>query len=335
MNYIDMTRYEADSGIGNFWIETGMGGSHYEDCHHVLFDGNWASNCTGDDTHGSVGYQTFYGNYCTGIRSTFVDNTMSDTNARGYNAGTAPCNGVTTQLWIVSDQDDCGYDKKTSTTSFISTERKRGAGIADFTYWQSFVNNVIGDTRASTAANLTHPGLGGWNYQCFGTTGSPVADYCDAHGPPLTNQGAVWLFSEYMDPNLIATPPTVPHYFRHGNWDTVNKTIVDWQPGFSHTMPNALFTDTTPSWWPSGYTYPWVNAQASNPSGVIASGPTTTNCTTNVGGPCSGLPAKARWDNGTPFVQPSGGGGGCIPGQLSTDLSGSCSLMPFLETFPL
>jgi hypothetical protein len=85
------------------------------------------------------------------------------------------------------------------------------------------------------------------------------------------------------------------YIFRHGNYDYVDGSIVDWQSGYSQTLPNSLYLSSTPSFFGPGtsctYSWPWVTSTSSSPV-------QTNSC----GG--SGLPAKARWTAGTPFVQP-------------------------------
>jgi hypothetical protein len=93
------------------------------------------------------------------------------------------------------------------------------------------------------------------------------------------------------------------YIFRHGNYDYVN-AAVQWDPNTSdQTLPNSFYLSGIPAFFNagSGYAWPWVNPTGSP---QLQSGPTTPVCTANVHGPCSGLPAKARYDAGTPFTQP-------------------------------
>jgi hypothetical protein len=82
--------------------------------------------------------------------------------------------------------------------------------------------------------------------------------------------------------------------FRSGNYDYVTASISDWASGYSQSLPSSLYLSSKPAFFNSGkltYPWPWVTSQVSP---YIQS---------NSGGG-SGLPAKARWDAGTPFVQP-------------------------------
>jgi hypothetical protein len=62
----------------------------------------------------------------------------------------------------------------------------------------------------------------------------------------------------------------------------------------AHTLPNSLYLTQQPAFFNTGskYAWPWVV-----PTG-------STQVLAGCGGKCSGLPAKARYDAGTPFTQP-------------------------------
>ncbi len=73
---------------------------------------------------------------------------------------------------------------------------------------------------------------------------------------------------------------------RHGNYDYLNNAAT-WDPTISNrTLPNSLYLSQAPAFFSAGrgYTWPWVN-----PTGTPQ---------------LQTLPAKARYDAGTPFVQP-------------------------------
>ena len=73
-NYVDETFYETTPGqIGDYWVDMGVNGSHYAGTHHWLFEGNWATNCDNDETHGNALYHTYFRNWCTGYRSPFTE----------------------------------------------------------------------------------------------------------------------------------------------------------------------------------------------------------------------------------------------------------------------
>jgi hypothetical protein len=74
------------------------------------------------------------------------------------------------------------------------------------------------------------------------------------------------------------------HLYRDGNWDNVTSGIV-WANG-ARSIPDSFYLTSKPSFFGS-YTWPWVD-------------PTGTTATTRV----MTLPAKARYDAGTPFAPP-------------------------------
>jgi hypothetical protein len=118
---------------------------------------------------------------------------------------------------------------------------------------------------------LGAPGqMGGWAYEATFTGGKP----------------GIWMLGwdgvkPYpTDARVSATT------LRHGNFDYVTNT-VKWDPAISnHTLPNSLYLTQKPAFFDtgSGYTWPWVDPVGATTLYV--------------------LPAKARYDAGTPFTQP-------------------------------
>src|SRR5208282_232291 len=87
-NYFGEGSYMQQS-LGDWWQDQYINGSHYAGAHHALFEGNWGTNCAGDETHGNNVYQTFFRNNCTALRPAFIDpsNTslsVNDTNGVAY-----------------------------------------------------------------------------------------------------------------------------------------------------------------------------------------------------------------------------------------------------------
>ena len=73
---------------------------------------------------------------------------------------------------------------------------------------------------------------------------------------------------------------------RHGNFDYVTDTVKWSSTSTNHTLPNSLYLTRKPAFFDagSGYTWPWVDSLGANK--------------------LYKLPAKARYDAGTPFTQP-------------------------------
>ena len=249
-NYMDDTMYDAQSGIGDYWVDMSLGASHWVGQHHVLFEGNWADNLDVDHTHGSGEYQTYFRNQGTGLRTPFTD----------------PSNGD-----AVNDAKGLGYGVGQPYPT--APGPLRAAGPSAYNYWNAYVGNVLGEAGLTTAAN-------GWTYQ-GDWSGSRMWMLGWNDGPGGS------------DPNLNGSSGS--YIFRHGNYDYVNGSVT-WDTGTSdHTLPNSFYLSSAPSFFGAGascvYKWPQVTPTGSSPI-------QTNSC----GG--SGLPAKARSDAGTPFVQP-------------------------------
>jgi hypothetical protein len=257
-DYMDDTMYDSYSGIGDYWVDMGVNASHYAGTHHFLFEGNWGDNLDADDTHGNAMYHTYFRNWSTALRSSFTDPsipaTVNDALGMAYACGTTGPIG-------------CAPN---------GPAPLRAAGPMQHNYWFAYVGNVLGTSGQTTTAN-------GWTYSGNFSTNNHIwmpGWNSDASNPTRS------------DPNL--TLSSGGFLFHHGNYDYVDESIVDWQSGYSQTLPNSFYLGAAPAFFSAGkctYPWPWVTSDGSTPI-------QTNSC----GG--SGLPAKARWDAGTPFVQP-------------------------------
>jgi len=254
-SYIDDTMYDAESGIGDYWLDMGINASHYSGPHHVLFEGNWGDNLDNDNTHGNSMYMTFFRNESTGMRTPFTDPSLNK---------------------AVNDFAGVGYACGTSGPSGCYANRPtpfRAAGPMAYNYWFAFVGNVLGLAGETTAAN-------GWTYQ-----GDSSASRIFMVGWNAGPGGE--------DPYLDGASGS--YIFRHGDYDYVNGSIADWTAGYSHTLPNSFYLTSAPAFFSAGakctYQWPWVTPTGS-----------TQIQANSCGG--SGLPAKARYEAGTPFTQP-------------------------------
>jgi hypothetical protein len=221
-NYMDMAYINTNGA----WIEVGLNASHMVGSHHVLFEGNYGHNADSDQTHGNSIYHTFFRNHLRGIRAPF------DNQAGGR----------------IDDATQTGNGPK------------RCAGLMAYSYWMSFVGNVLG------AAGQ----MGGWAYET----------------PFINGRPGIWMLG-WDGVNPYPTDAQVSATtLRHGNFDYVTNT-VKWDPAITnHTLPNSLYLTQRPAFFNagSGYTWPWVD-----PVGATK---------------LYALPAKVRYDAGTPFMQP-------------------------------
>ncbi len=226
-NYMDDGHINTD----DTWIEIGLNNSHMTGSHHMLLEGNYGFNIDSDDTHGAAVYTTYFRNYAPGVRRSFVSS----------------------------------YDEKTinDIAQYHTNGPVRAAGAQAYSYWFSFVGNVLGMPGGG--------GIPGWVYAASNWT----------NGQPTIWQLGWDSFSPYpVDTNVANTA------IRDGNFDYVTNLVAWASTDLVHTLPNSLYLTQAPTFFHAGkgYTWPWVS-----PTG-------STKLYT--------LPAKARYDAGTPFTQP-------------------------------
>jgi hypothetical protein len=228
-NYIDDTMYDAESGIGDYWLDMGINASHYSGPHHVLFEGNWGDNLDNDNTHGNSMYITFYRNQGAGLRTPFTDPSLNEDVNDFMGIGYA-CGGT-----------------GPSGCSLNAPAPLRAAGPMAYNYWFAFVGNVLGMAGQTTAAN-------GWSYE-GDWSGNRIFMLGWNAGP-----GG-------QDPNLNGVSGR--YIFRSGNYDYVDDSIAEWAPGYSQTLPSSLYLTAAPAFFNTGasctYAWPWVTPTESTP----------------------------------------------------------------------
>jgi len=147
-------------------------------------------------------------------------------------------------------------------------------GPSSYNYWCAFVGNVLGTSGETTKGN-------GWSYEG------------DWNGNRIFMLG--WNAGPGgQDPYMNGVNGS--YVYIQGNYDYLNEAVT-WLGGTPLTLPNSFYLPSKPAFFTasSGYTWPWVTPTGSQ---QIQTGPS------GCGGTCSGLPAQARWQAGTPFVQP-------------------------------
>jgi hypothetical protein len=110
----------------------------------------------------------------------------------------------------------------------------------------------------------------GWSYNGSLTAGTP----------------AIWLLGWDDLPNRLTDPNVASTATTDGNYDYVTNSVTWASSDTAHTLPDSFYLTRKPAFFKagSGYTWPWVNP-AGSPQLYT-------------------LPAKARYDAGTPFTQP-------------------------------
>lgn len=180
--------------------------------------------------------------------------------------------------------DDCagiGYANIGGVPTSNAPGPLRAAGPMAFNYWYAFVGNVLGQSGMQSCAG------GSFVYET--TSGNRS----------IWRSG--WTGSEWgTNPDHNLNGVVARYIHRHGNYDYVNAAINDWTAGYSHALPNSFYLPSQPAYFGASgvnctYPWPWVTPTA----GSVLQTPAGAGCTAT-----DGLPPKARWAAGTPFVQP-------------------------------
>jgi hypothetical protein len=206
------------------WIEVHLNASHMVGPHHVLFEGNHGANFDSDNTHGNSTYMTVFRNHLRGIRSAF-DNQVDGS--------------------LVDDAVQDGNGPR------------RCVGAMTYSYWMTFVGNVLGEQDR----------MAGWAY--------------DVSGPEGMSTPSIFLLGwdgNAPYPHDAAVEATA---LRDGNWDWL-QARQSWHDTAPGVLPDSLYLGAKPAFFGAN-PWPWVD-------------PTT--------GTVHTLPAKARYDGGTPNVVP-------------------------------
>ncbi|MBS2032167.1 MAG: hypothetical protein JST54_29985 [Deltaproteobacteria bacterium] len=183
------------------WEECGINGSHMVGSHHMLFEGNLSFNMDSDSTHGNSTYHTFFRNWTTTVR--------------------APFNSDYTGNAI----DDVGSQNGP----------KRAAGALRYSYWMSYVGNVLGKEGVTTAAN------------------GYVEDLSFTGG----DTGGIWFLGwNDVDPYTVDTQVAATA-IRDGNWDWLQNQQT-WLTGASAPLPDSLYLSGKPAFFGSN-PWPWVD----------------------------------------------------------------------------
>lgn len=211
------------------WIEAGLNASHMVGSHHVLFEGNYGFNWESDHTHGNAIYHTVFRNHLRCIRGPFIN----------------PLSG-----------------RRVDDAAQARNGPRRCIGATAYSYWMSFIGNVLGAPDQ----------MRGWTY--------------DVSGPMGMRTPAIWLLGwDDISPQPY-DPATAATTIRHGNFDYLTNNL-QWDPNSTdRALPASLYLSKKPDFFNAGtgYIWPWVDPLGSTK--------------------LHRLPAKARYDAGTPFEQP-------------------------------
>ena len=227
--------YMDDQYIGGnaSWVETCLNNSHLVGPGHNLFEGNWAPNADSDYTHGAVSYGTYYRNNLTGIRAPW----------------TSAFDSVT--------RDD--------TTGCCSP--MRAASSHPYTYWTSFIGNILGTPGVTTSGN-------GWDYQnnAFTNRHLLMLGWNDANvgGANVTGPDNTANVIYPANPTFTGTTgrfasstgcisTTNCTTIVDGNYDYVNNTTT-WDSRGVVPLTNSFYLSGAPSYFGTGYTWPPIDS---------------------------------------------------------------------------
>lgn len=234
--------------------------------------------CNGSH-YGGAHHFLFEGNWCSNLDGDETHgNAIDHTFFRNYsNAGRTtfvdPSSGQT-----VNDCAGIAYADPGNTPN--APGPLRAAGPMAFNNWYAYIANVLGFSGMQSCA--------GGSYVYGGNSAGGTANRAIWH---TGWTGGEW--GSLPDSNLDGV--NAAYIFKNGNFDYVNVAIVDYATGYGHTFPNSLYLTSTPAYFGPGasctYPYPWIDPTSGTPI-------KTNSCS----GP--GLPAKSRYDNGTPFQKP-------------------------------
>lgn len=159
---------------------------------------------------------------------------------------------------------------------------KRCGAMGQFGFWHSFIGNVLGLSGA----------MAGWSYENVGTENWDQNVWLLGWDPPDNGSGPFSDGNAEPDETLALDGAFAGALIRDGNYDYLTGQ-VHWHgrggsgsgngltPPAASTLSNSLYQSAKPAFFGSN-TWPWVDAQGATKTFT--------------------LPAKARFDAGTPFA---------------------------------
>jgi len=175
-------------------------------------------------------------------------------------------------------------------STYANGNNLRAANSDAFQREMAFAGNVLSTAAAGTRVYEATGAVSGGRYAIWsvgqaGDGGSGDA-YDGQRTTPWPNQmnysGTLW---DGRTPTF--TTKAAAKLWRHGNWDAVNGSIADWNAAFpGHQVASSWFLASAPPFFGAS-AWPWIDATGAAAADRVAT-----------------LPAKARYDAGTPFAVP-------------------------------
>ncbi|MFO0566882.1 MAG: hypothetical protein U0263_14535 [Polyangiaceae bacterium] len=169
-------------------------------------------------------------------------------------------------------------------SNYANNSNLRAANSDGWQREMAFIGNVL-STAPGGIYQQTQAVSGQYSIWSIGQNVWGAGDDFDAQTtlPPKNSMqygGTIWDSRQ-----ATFTTKAMDKLWRHGNWDSVHASIFDWIPAFpAHAIASSLFLSAAPAFFGQN-PWPWIN-----PTGATAGARVAT------------LPAKARFDAGTPFA---------------------------------
>lgn len=258
-NVIAYCYADNTSANGGPWMDGAISASHQSYSHNMLFEGCYGSNLACDSTHGSSGRVLFY---------------------RSYGHGQA--RDITQSSFLRAANVD-GWSREAAYVGCVLNAP--GGAVYE-------VNGCTNDSAGLSGGAIFRVGQcvwgeGDWNELRL-TKDNPTPH---STRPPANNA----VGSDGDGRQATYTTRCQELLYRHGNWNSVNATVL-WDGGNAdHSLPSSAFITSKPGFFGD---LPWPPI---NPEG-------STTALRN-----QGVPAQVRYDSGTPMTPLESSGAGGVP----------------------
>lgn len=269
-----------DDGYGNYYPnqgETAMNADHMTTSHHELYEGNYSWSMATDSRWGNSIYITWFRNWVSGKRVSAWPGIPAQSTASG--------NPLTTYEYTENGEHFYYEDEY----------NRNPAHVGSHHWWFNYVGNVLGTSDLALLAkprSYYNVPQTGYDYQWAGP--SIPTSINEAHIPMWTlgkpDSSEVPFSGNGLDPSVLPVTlrdanfdysTAAVHWHGIGGSETSQTVAPGASVGGGSTLPDSLYLTSKPSFFGST-PWPWVD-------GSSASTPLPGT-----------LPAKARFDGGTP-----------------------------------
>lgn len=265
-------------------IDYHAGGPQYN-----LMEGNLTSSLGTDSTWGTNANNTYFRNWVRGTTEI-----CTPSNAAFDSTGKQLVD-YDNQVWVRRDTVSCtphGYYGNGKDHGWFPFAGANGIEIDSLTSNANLVGNVVGSAEQESL-------VGSYGNGTFPIDVVPVAMYPTprswgnaTYGYNLGYSGGTFDSSYLPVPGL-----SISTLFWHGDYNDLSKSIMQWTPGITHSLPASFYLPSRPSWWNASLSFPAIGPEVT--SGPWASGHANLipaeNCYKNIMGGKSGA-------EGSPYI---------------------------------